>query len=310
VIKAAQILLCLLLPLLYGAVPSPEGSVADYRAVAGCEDGFVAARSDGRIDKISPSGEVLLSTILSDVALNGLLFCDSTLWVAGDGGVLILVPEGEEPQRVESGTRANIRSLALYKGRVVAGADGGVVLTGEESGFEVTRLALRGNIVSVSAGARGCYGVTDRGEIIRSEDLETWEITDFNALYAGYYPPRGFTAVCVTDHQVAVAGDSDERAVLSLSTDGRVWAERSLDYTDPQGMPAMLSETPRAIIYEAEWDRFLLACDDGVVMSVPACSHCNALFQMPTRSNLTALAGSGGRVLAVGEGLAALPFGF
>jgi hypothetical protein len=310
--KAAQTLLYCLLPLLCGAAPSVKGDVVDYRAVVGCEEGFVAVRSDGRIDRIAPSGEVVGSVAATDKSLNTLLSCGETLVAAGEGGVLFVVRENGKPQRIENPTKATIRSLTLYRGRMVAGTDGGSVLTSDGNGnFSVTQLELRGNIVSVSGGALGCYGVTDRGEIIRSDDLATWEITDFNALYRGYYPPRSFTAVCVTDHLVAVTGESETGIpVLSLSTGGDVWTERNLDYTDPSGMPATLSETPHAIIYEAQWDRFIVACDGGRVMSVPGCSHCNALFQMPTRSNLTALAQNGGRVLVVGEELAVAPFGF
>jgi hypothetical protein len=172
-------------------------------------------------------------------------------------------------------------------------------------------LAVKGNIVSLDSGGLGCYGVTDAGEIVRSKDLKTWEVFDFNAFYEGFYAPRRFTAVCVTDRQVAVVGVTGEGVpTLSLSTGNDVWTERSLDYIDPKGMPATLRQTPRAIIYEAEWDRFLLACDGGVVMSVPACSHCNELHQLPTESDLVALAVSGAQVLAVGKNGVIIPLGF
>jgi hypothetical protein len=309
---------CLALLLASGVCPNtpPKGKTVGYRAVVGYGDGFVAVGTGGRIDRISAEGEVLHLISVGDITLNNLAFCGSTLMVAGDEGVLLIVPQGVEPRKIESGTTANIHSLALFKGKIVAGADGGTLLVGDEAGaFKVILLALKGDIVSVSGGDLGCYGVTDEGEIIRSYDLASWEILDFNEFYAGYYPPCKFTGVCVTDRQVAVIGQSEQGAVLALSTGGDVWTQRSLDYTDPEGMPATLRHTPRAIIYEAEWDRVLLACDEGHVMSVPACSHCNELYDLNTTSNLTALAENRGTVLVVGgevmeelEGHTALPF--
>jgi hypothetical protein len=311
---------CLALLLASGVCPNTplKGKTVGYRAVVGYGDGFVAVGTGGRIDRISAEGEVLHSISVGDFTLNALISCDTTLVVAGDGGVLVIVPQGAKPRKIENVTTANIHSLALFKGKIVVGADGGTLLVGDEAGaFKVILLALKGNIVSLSGGALGCYGVTDEGEIISSSDLATWEILDFNEFYAGYYPSCKFTGVCVTDRQVAVIGQSEQGAVLALSTDGDVWTQRSLDYSDPEGMPATLRHTPRAIIYEAEWDRFLLACDRGKVMSVPACSHCNELYDLNTTSNLTALAENRGTVLVVGgefleevEGYTALPFRF
>ncbi|MDR0954924.1 MAG: hypothetical protein LBM20_06050 [Rikenellaceae bacterium] len=293
------------------STPAVPDETAGYRAVIGDEDGFVAAGSDG-VYYLTPTGEVVRSVTFSDVTLNCLIFCGETLLAAGDRGVLLIAPKGEEPQQVESGTTANIRCLTLFQGYVVAGTDGGTVLIGDQAGFfEGVTLALKGNIVSLSGGALGCYGVTDRGEIIRSDDLVNWDILDFNAFYNGYYPPRRFTGVWVADRQVAVAGVSEQGApVLSLSSGGSVWTERSLDYTDSRGMPALLQEAPRAIIYEAARERFLLACDRGTVMSVPSCSHCNERFDLPTDNALKALTQHNGTILLVGDNHTALPFRF
>jgi hypothetical protein len=314
-IAARFILIASLLSLLTSggwAASVAQTTKADYRAVAGYEGEFVAVTSGGRLDRISASGEVVSSRRVPNVTLNALIFCGTTLVAAGDRGVLYFIPAGQEPRRVKSPITANIRSLALFRGRVVAGADGGRVLVGDENGsFTTTTLAVKGNIVSVSGGALGCYGVTDRGEVIRSDDLVTWDVFDFNAFYDGYYPPRRLTAVCVTDQQVAIVGQSEQGVpVMSLSSGGDVWAERNLDYTDSHGLPSVLQNTPRAIIYEAEWERFLLACDGGVVMSIPACSHCNALFDLPTTRDLTALAKSGNSVLVVGHNSTIIPFDF
>ena len=161
---------------------------------------------------------------------------------------------------------------------------------------------LKGNIVSVSAGASECYGVTDEGEIIQTSDGFNWSIFNFNEFYSGYYKPCSFTCISVTENMIAVAGkNQDNLPVLMLSAQGNVWSERSLDYTDENGYPRYLQEIPNSIFYDLSEDRFLLVCNKGKIMSIPSCSHCNRLVGLVTEENLTGIAYNGGVLIVVGE---------
>lgn len=286
-----------------GFAASPDGGSNGYRAVIGHGDGFVAAGSDGRIDRISLTGEIRGSERFPGASLNCLISRGAMIAAAGDPGILLIARDGKTFEKAESETERNIRSLALFQDYVVAGADGGVLFVGDEAGFfaEIP-LEVKGNIVSLSTTDTRCYGVTDRGEILSTEDLMHWDIFNFNAFYAGYYPPRRFTGIAATDRQIAVTGVTDEGfPTLSLSSGGDVWSERSLEYTDEQGMPAYLTEASNAIFYDAAEDRFLLACDNGRVMSIPSCSHCNELIAFPTAESLVSISRNGDVLIVVGD---------
>jgi hypothetical protein len=283
------LLSCLLLLLNCGSSSSKNGS--GFRAMAGYGKGFVAAGSNGRIDHIDLTGNVVRSESFPGMELNCLFTCGTALFAAGEAGALLMSKNGEAFTKIESGTTMNINSLTGFNDYLIAAAGKGIVLIDGEAGFFKQILPeLKGNIVSLSANGSVCYGVTDYGEILHSQDLINWDILDFNAFYSGYYEPCRWTAVVVTEQQVAVAGSSENgRPVLFFSSEGNVWTNRSLDYTDTNGMPAYLTEIPNAMVYDVARDRFVLACNRGTVMVIPSCSQCNERHNTGTQKNLTAI---------------------
>lgn len=299
----SSLLCCLFLLLMNCGSNSSEEKGSGFRAVTDYGEGFVAVGSNGRIDKIDQTGFIVNTDSFPGIKLNCLFTCGVTLFAAGEAGVLLTSENGEVFRQMESGTTMNINSLAGFNEYLIAGADNGTILIGDETGFsKQVSLELKGNIISLSANSSVCYGVTDRGEIIHSKDLADWDIFDFNAFYSGYYEPCRWTAVVVTEQQVAVAGSHENgRPALFLSTGGNVWTNRSLDYIDPHGMPAYLTETPNAMVYDAGRDRLVLACNQGAIMVIPSCSHCNERHNIGTSQNLTAISRQAETLVAVGE---------
>ena len=275
-----------------------------YKAIAGNNDGFIAVGTDGRIDRISKSGEIIKSEKISDNELRSLLSCEQTIIVAGEKGTLLMSAEDGIFKKIDVKTNNNINSLALFREYIIAGADKGELLIGNELGyFESIRLNLKGNIVSVSAGTSECYGVTDEGEVIQTSDGFNWKIFNFNEVYSGYYKPCSFTCVSVTENTIAVTGkNQDNSPVLFFSTQGNVWSERNLDYTDNKGYPYYLQEIPNSIFYDFPEDRFLLVCNKGKLMSIPSCSQCNKLIELATSENLKGIASNLDGFIIVGEG--------
>lgn len=275
-----------------------------YRALAPTAEGFVAAGTDGRLDRLDRSGRFVDGGSFPGVEFNCLLSHGTTLFAAGNDGVLMVAAGEGAFKSVDSGTTLDIRSLTWFEDYLVAGAAGGRVLIGDAAGFfEQTTPAIKGNIVSLSAAGEVCWGVTDRGEIFHSRDLVAWRVFDFNTIYADYYEPCSWSAVVATGEQVAVAGRSaDGVPALYLSTGGEVWSPRDLDYTDTRGIPARLSAIPRAMIHDSAGDRLVLACDGGEVMSVPSCSHCNEMLFSGIKQHLTAIAMQSGVIVVAGDG--------
>jgi hypothetical protein len=280
-----------------GNVNKTEG----YRSVIRYEDEFIAAGSGGQIDWISVSGRKTRSEKFPGENFKCLVEYNQMVIVAGErGSILISTGEGIF-RKVESGTSANINSLAVFNGIIIAGADQGEIITGNVSGaFKKNKLDLKGNIVSVTSRPSDCYGVTDKGEIIHSADGIKWSITDFNKVYAGYYKPCYFTKVLVTENRIAITGvNIDGSPVLMFSSQGSVWTERPLNYTDDQGMAGYLADTPNDIIYDDMGDQFFLACGGGKLMKLSSCSQCNKLAVI-SGEDLEGMSNIGNNLMIVG----------
>jgi len=267
--------------------PCQSRSANGYRALIGCGDGFLAAGSGGRMDWISTSGVVTKSIKPTEFNLNALLSYQQTLFAAGDSGILLLSNDNQSFRKVDVGTGASIFCLTRFNNRMIAGSEQGMLLVGDENGvFKHLSLALEGNIVSLSSSETACFGVTDKGEILHSMDGIHWTLLDFNTYYAGYYRPCRFTSVLVTKNQIAVAGVHDDGSpALMLSSEGTIWAERSLNYSGEQGEWCNLKERPFSMYDDALQDQILLVCSNGKVMKIPSCSHCNQLLTISAVNN-------------------------
>ncbi|MFO7671798.1 MAG: hypothetical protein R6W31_19220 [Bacteroidales bacterium] len=289
-------------PALPASPASDRSGQEGYTAVVRSGDGFIAARSGGRIDWINASGEIIKSENPGGEGINSLLVSGQIIIAAGNNGSLLIGSDQGNFRKVDCGAGVNMNSLTRFKKMIVVGTGPGGVLVGDESCiFSLIPLDLKGNIVSVSANDSDCYGATDRGEIIHSRDGVNWDIFDFNQHYAGFYKPCRFTKILVTENQVALTGKQDDgRPVLYFSSGGKVWTERSLIYTDQQGLTSYLEDQPNDIYDDPLQDRFFLVCDRGKIMTIPSCSHCNELFELGSE-NLTGITANGNTVIVVGE---------
>ena len=273
-----------------------------YKAILKNEDGFLAVGSEGRIDWISVSGKVIKSEKFPDENFNCLMSDSIKTIVAGDNGSILISFDKGKFRKISSDTSKNINALTYFNGLIIAGADDGEILSGYGKGsFSKTHLPVKGNIVSLSSQKSDCYGATDEGEIIHTKDGINWDIFDFNKVYADYYKPCFFTKILTTELSIAVTGiQSDGSPALMFSTQGNVWSERTLSYTDSKGMVDLLTESPNDIFYDKTLDLFYLACNKGYVMQIPSCSHCNKLVQFSTE-NLHGISGYNNTLFIVGD---------
>lgn len=278
-----------------------EQGAGGYSGITRHGDGFIAAGSEGRIDRISLSGEVIWSDKLTGEDFN-CIFSDGKMVIAGgDSGTIVISTDGTRFRKAQSGTDNNIKSVVVFNRMIIAGTDGGEIITGDAQGsFRKILPAVRGNIVSVAAGASGCYGVTDEGEIIHSADGRAWEVFDFNKAYSGFYPPGRFTRVLVTDDLITVAGiRNDGSPMLVFSSQGKVWTDRILNYTDDMELQGSLRDKPNDIIYDRDSNQYFIACSGGKLMRLSSCHHCNRLTVL-TGEDLTAAASAGNILVVVG----------
>lgn len=273
-----------------------------YQAIARFGDEFIAVGSAGRIDRISSSGKVLKTDKIVGENFNCVLIDNQKTVVAGDHGSIYISSDKGAFMKVNSESKNNINTITLFRGIIIAGTDEGIILSGDgKSSFHKTFIAVNGNIVSLSARNSECYGVTDEGEIIHTVDGINWDVFNFNEVYAGFYKPCSFTSILVTENRIAVTGvRNDGSPVLLFSTQGNVWTDRTLNYTDDQGSAYFPTDAPNNIYYDDERDLFFLVFDKGKLMKIPSCSHCNKLAQV-ANENLTGISGNSKTLMIVGE---------
>jgi len=273
-----------------------------YKAIVRYGAGFIAAGSGGRIDRLSASGKIVKSDTIVGETFTSLLVIGQKFLAGGNKGSVLIFSENGASQRISTNTDKNINSLTLFKELVIAGTDNGELLIGNaREPFRKIELSVSGNIVSVSARAIDCFGVTNQGEIIHTTDGINWDVLDFNKAYAGYYKPCHFTSILATPSSIAVAGIHDDGSpVLLFSNQGNVWSDRSLNYTNDNGTGGSLTDSPNNIYYQDTRDEFYLVCDNGKLMKIPTCSHCNKVFNLRV-VNLFGISGTESDIVVAGD---------
>lgn len=275
---------------------------SSYSGVASQANRFVAITNDGRIDWISEKGTVIQTKRIEGEAFKSVLITNQQVIVAGARGSLFYSENDTAFQKIDASITQTINCLALFKNQIVAGCDNGELLIGNSGeSFKNVRLNLKGNIVSLCSGALECYGVTDRGEIIHTNDGSNWAIFDFNKVYDGYYKACSFIKVLTTASQIAVIGKNvDGLPVLFFSSKGNVWSERPLIYTDENGFNAQLSDIPDDIYFDFNRDQFVLLFPGGKLMTIPSCSHCQKIYEI-SENKCNAISGNEHSIIVVGE---------
>jgi len=273
-----------------------------YKDIVAYGDQFLAVGTVGKIDCINKSGEIkpIVNTFSND--LNGVIFSNQTVFAVGTEGTILTSSDGKACQKMVSGTDKNINGITSFNGNLIGSADDGTILIMEnENSWKNIQLPLKGNIVSVSAGNSFCIGVTNKGEIIKTTDGINWDIFDYNKEYAGYNQPCSFKNVLITTNRIAIIGQHEDGSpVVLFSSLGKVWTERSVNYTDDRGIIQLVTNLPNDICYDAAGDQFFLVCDNGQVLNLPSCTKCNRSFTI-NEHNLYGIMHNENTLMIVGD---------
>jgi hypothetical protein len=301
----AKLLIILHIGLLQQMIPQKSAEEFENRGywdITVCEDHFIAVGRDGRIDLISTSGEIrkLLSPTnqdLKSVHCNG-----GIILVAGDKGTLLITGARHVFTKIETHTEENLNGVTTFKDNIIAAADHGILLISrQDDPWEEIHLPLRGDIVSISAGSSLCFGVTNKGEIISSSNAIDWIVFDYNSVYKGYGKPCIFNEVLVTNKWISIVGRHEDNTPVALfSSQGNVWMERSLNYSDNDGRPQVFVSIPNAIEYDPVEDQFFIACDSGDVSVLSSCNKCNKSYTL-TDKNIRGIAHADNMMMFVGD---------
>lgn len=172
-----------------------------------------------------------------------------------------------------------VTALCRWQGRMLAlCADGGIKELDAKGDVRASlpMPSCRGRIRDLASDGERLAGVSDRGELVLSRDGSTWTVLDFNAEYAGFYPRMDFVAISAGGGSLMVAGTGEDgRPQVFVSSRGSVWNARSLAY-DGTRLP---ESAPEGLDYDPVQDAFYLSFQNGGLMTLPGCTHCNSWEQ-------------------------------
>jgi hypothetical protein len=273
-----------------------------YRDIAQFKDKFIAVGTNGRIDGISPSGEIMHLNSVCQENLNSAYSNGEIFLTVGDHGIILYSKNGTSFSRAVSGTGKNILGISGKNGLYVAGADSGTILISNTGvSWKSIPTTIRGKIVSITATNSCFFGVTDSGEIIKSFDGLKWDIQNYNREYAGYNQYSIFRKIVASPNSITIIGiHKDGSPSIICSSLGNVWAERPPIYQDDQGVVQGLTNKPNGIAYDPDRDQFVVACDNGELLALPPCAKCNK-WEKISEKNLQAICYFDNYLLIVGE---------
>lgn len=294
-------LLSLLVSLTCLLVPQAMMATTGYRATVAHAEGYLALDSAGIVDWVLQDGAVYKTATLPATDLRCVLSTPESIVVGGANGALFVSKNNESFTRVDCKTDFTQHSLALFNDKVLIGSDQGMLYSYDKHGVVTSiQLPLKGNIRSLCARPTDCFGVTDEGEIIRSTDGKEWTVFDFNEYYKGYYDASSFTRVASSDDRIFVTGTKQNgEPIVIFSSEGTVWVERTVTYNDEQGRITTLETPIYDMAYDINTDLFVLTCANGLLMTIPSCSHCNKAFYL-SYDHLTGVARNKETFLIVG----------
>jgi rhodanese-related sulfurtransferase len=129
-----------------------------------------------------------------------------------------------------------------------------------------------------------------------------WDFFDFNAVYAGYYPPCELTALAWVDGAYYLAGFDGKRPRLFSSLLGGVWEERSLVMRDPLAGEAEAEGRIRRILFDGLRGQIFLACASGDIITLPDCPKCVRVRRALNAGVADAVLEDGSIVLVLDDG--------
>lgn len=274
---------------------------ADFRDVKAFGDGFVAVSGNGDIVFTDANGNSLKTIHVDRLKANAVAVHGNVVYAAGKDGRMVSVTDGKVRQIENSGP--DINAMTIMGNRLFAACGQGKVLVMDLPGGKPrpVETGTGQNLIDISAAAGVCYALTAQGLIMSSTDGRSWKRFDFNQNYADFYDSTTFTCICASDNSVYAAGVAENGYPrVYTSVKGMVWSQRGLSFTQ-DGLHQELDAMPLGMCYDAQADRYIMCCTDGVVFFMPGCTHCNSI-EYRLAGDLESVAINGRSVIAAGEG--------
>ena len=264
---------------------------------------FLAAGTDGRLDRISVDGvreniPIPVSDTLTDIWSNG----DMTL-VSGVNGTILYSADGKTFEKAKTGTKNVIFSVTSFSGKYYASSEAGVILSSDDGvTWKKIQTSIKNSIVSIEAGSDRMMAITRNTDFLMSEDGINWVARNFNEEYDGYYDPYLFTCLRSMGSTFFVGGSmlAEPGIPFVMFTEvGDVWMHKPLSEINGEVPDENFDMRIQAIGHDR--DQIVAACDKGRLLTVTECSVCNLMSEL-SEADLYDLVFGGEQLLVVGEG--------
>lgn len=259
------------------AAAEAEQRQEGFYAVQAWKDGFLAAGSEGRIEKIRKDGTAQTLGTAGDTDFQDLDARTDQAAAVGEKGAVARISSEDKIESYRAKGAEDLESICSFAGDWLIGAEQGILLkTADFQSWESIQTEAEGTITGLAANDSRCIGVTDQGEILVTEDGNQWSLLDYNEYYGGDLRLQGIESI----ENVFWAFGTDQEGLshVIMSTEGGVWTERMLQIYEGQECLEGAEFGVNCLAFDGE--QVLAGCENGMVITLPSCTECNKTKQI------------------------------
>lgn len=291
-----------------GTAPGIVGSLQNpaapggYASVVSLGDGFLAAGTGGRLDKIRADGEVTPLEVPTKENLLDIFHQEGLTLVCGENGTLLYSREGQPFQQSFVKETGAISQLAAFQGRFYACADKGRILVSDDGQtWTAQKIEIDSDFLGIAANEQCLMAVTRETDLLTSTDGQEWKTINFNEKYDGFYDRRTFTGICSLGDTLFIYGQMEDRPgepYVMFTEAADVWFFKALTNINGKEFSNFMPLSIRAVGLVG--DQLAAVCDKGRLLTITECTVCNQMSESEG-AQWNDIAMRDGQVLLVGQ---------
>ncbi|MBE6933426.1 MAG: rhodanese-like domain-containing protein [Ruminococcaceae bacterium] len=285
-----------------GITPPAEEFREGYLSAAALGIDFVACGTDGRLDIITPEGEVKPLDPGTAETLTNVFVDGNVMLVSGTNGTLLLSEDGGSSfEPLELNADNDLNGAVLYQNAVYAAGEGGIIFRQNPGGWEPIQMDSENEIISLVATNYCVAAVTAESDVYFSPDGMNWDQYNFNEFYHGLYPSYVFIKAVGAGGTVFVLGYHEENPntpVIMYTEMGEVWMSKEL--SEVNGAPLDPEQDMQVNDICFNTDQIVGVMNGGRILNITDCVVCNEEKDLEVQNDLWATAATQEGVLVCG----------
>ena len=190
---------------------------AGYLSAVPFGEGFIACGTGGRIDFISVQGEIRHLESGTKADLRSVYADYPNILVSGENGtVLISTDAGESFTPMGLSADLDLNGAVEYRGMLFCAGSGGSIYRLDSNGWKKARIPTNNDIISLIITRKYLVAISAETDVLLSENGTKWEHMNFNEEYEGLYPPYVFTRAVGAGETFFVLGYDEQTPNLPL----------------------------------------------------------------------------------------------